>query len=173
MKTSFSIFCAAVVALGLAGCSSAKETLGLNRSSPDEFMVVKHAPLSMPPDYTLRPPSPGAPRPQEQTTSETARTAVFGAQQAQAGTAPTSVESALLQQAGTTGANPDIRRVVDQESNALADRNKSVTDKLLNIGGGGEPSATVVNAREETQRLQQNAAQGKPVTDGETPVIEQ
>ena len=46
--------------LALSGCSDAKEQLGLTRSAPDEFAVVKRAPLAMPPDYTLRPPRPGA-----------------------------------------------------------------------------------------------------------------
>ena len=32
---------------------------------PDEFTVTTRAPLSMPPDFSLRPPRPGASRPQE------------------------------------------------------------------------------------------------------------
>ncbi len=43
--------------LALSGCSDVKQELGVGRNSPDEFMVVKRAPLTLPPDYTLRPPS--------------------------------------------------------------------------------------------------------------------
>ena len=52
----------------LAGCSGDQltRTFGLARDSPDEHTVTTLAPLSIPPDYNLRPPSPGAPHPQEQ-----------------------------------------------------------------------------------------------------------
>src|ERR1700736_6064630 len=51
----------------LTGCgdSSLSRTFGLVRDTPDEFTVVTRAPLSMPPDFSLRPPQPGAPRPQD------------------------------------------------------------------------------------------------------------
>ena len=47
----------------LAGCSGDKltRTFGLTRDAPDEYTVTTRAPLSMPPDYNLRPPRPGAP----------------------------------------------------------------------------------------------------------------
>ena len=61
----------------LAGCEATKETLGLTKRSPDEFQVVSRAPLSLPPDYNLRPPTPGAPRPQEGTPRDQAQAAVF------------------------------------------------------------------------------------------------
>src|SRR3954447_7642403 len=62
----------------LAGCSSDKlsRTFGLTRDAPDEFTVTTRAPLSMPPDFSLRPPRPGAPRPQEQSEREQAQEAL-------------------------------------------------------------------------------------------------
>src|SRR5277367_5593499 len=58
----------------LAGCDGNKlsRTFGLTRDAPDEFTVTTRAPLSMPPDYNLRPPRPGAVRPQEQSEREQA-----------------------------------------------------------------------------------------------------
>jgi len=38
---------------------------------------------------------------------------------------------------------------------------------------GDQPSASIVNAKEESERLQQNEASGKPVTEGKTPTIEE
>ncbi len=67
-----------VLSLSLAACSGTKKQLGLERDPPDEFAVVTRAPLSLPPDYKLRPPEPGAPRPQEAPVSAQAREAVFG-----------------------------------------------------------------------------------------------
>lgn len=65
-------------ALILSSCGeSTKRALGLARTSPDEFAVVKRAPLSQPPDFNLRPPRPGADRPGVATPREQARQAIF------------------------------------------------------------------------------------------------
>lgn len=161
-------------ALGLGACSSTKEQLGLNKSTPDEFMVVKNAPLSMPPDYSLRPPQPGAPRPQERAAAQAARVTVFGEETASEPQqqAATNAEAILLQKSGSTNANPNIRNVVDAESQEIESENQTVANKLLGWGDD-EPGASVVNATEEAQRLQKNASEGKPVTAGETPTIDQ
>jgi hypothetical protein len=161
--------------LALSACSGAKETLGLTKTAPDEFEVVKQAPLSMPPDYNLRPPRPGAPRPQEQTTSAQAREVVFGVEARDDRGAPTDAESLLLQQAGGLNADPDIRAKVDAETNAAAKDNRPVAKKLLGLVGAGDeaPPATVVDAGAEAERLRQNQEQGKPVTEGETPSVEE
>src|SRR5260221_5118878 len=58
----------------------------MGKNPPEEFQVVGRAPLSMPPDYKLRPPAPGTTRPQEQSPGVAARAAVLGAA---AGPAPT------------------------------------------------------------------------------------
>ncbi len=69
--------CAALGVLAgvaLSGCSGEEvtRTFGLTRDAPDEFQVTTRAPLSMPPDFSLRPPRPGATRPQEETSSASA-----------------------------------------------------------------------------------------------------
>ena len=67
-------------ALLLSACSeSQKQTLGFSQPPPDEFRVITRAPLTVPPNLALRPPIPGAVRPQEGTPSEQARQAVFRA----------------------------------------------------------------------------------------------
>lgn len=50
-----------VLAAGLAGCSSSdgRGLLDTGKRAPDEFAVYSRAPLSLPPDYGLRPPAPG------------------------------------------------------------------------------------------------------------------
>lgn len=69
---------AVTLALAGAGCEATKEQLGLTKQAPDEFTVVTKAPLVIPPDFTLRPPQPGARRPQEPAPSTTARAAIVG-----------------------------------------------------------------------------------------------
>lgn len=59
----------------LAGCGSS----GLfNRDRPDEFAVQRQAPLVIPPDFSLTPPAPGAPRPSDRNTATQAQDALFG-----------------------------------------------------------------------------------------------
>jgi hypothetical protein len=68
--------------LQLGGCArgTVQDALGMSKRAPDEFAVVRRAPLIVPPDYDLRPPDPGAPRPNIGTTSDQARVAMTGSQ---------------------------------------------------------------------------------------------
>lgn len=162
---------AGLLLLGLPGCEGVREQLGLGKRPPDEFAVVTKAPLALPPEFTLRPPKPGAPRPQEQPPSETARRALT-----QGRTLPNFAigrspgEQALLKQAGGERADPKIREVVNRETSQFAERDVSFADKLI-FWRAPEPLGNVVDAQKEAQRLRDNAAQGKASTEGETPVI--
>ena len=178
----------AVLAVGLplatGGCTSVKQTLGLTKQSPDEFKVVSRAPLSMPPDYNLRPPTPGAPRPQEGTPRDQAAASVFQYSntggvapdaippigEGESETAQSSGESALLQSAGGAGVDPNIRQLVDSETAEDEADSETLADTLV-FWRDPEPYGDVVDPAAEQKRLQENAALGKPVTDGDTPVI--
>ena len=88
-----SLIILATFAMGLSACGSGGGILGRDR--PDEFAVQRQAPLVVPPDFSLAPPEPGAPRPSEGTAAEQALDALFG------GPAPRSqVEAAALSRAG-------------------------------------------------------------------------
>lgn len=65
------IACLAAAA-SLSACSDFKQMIGLDQTIPDEFAVESRAPLTIPPDFNLRPPEPGAPRPQEESTQKQA-----------------------------------------------------------------------------------------------------
>ena len=69
-----------LIALFVSGCSQMREELGLNRNSPDEFTVVKRAPLTLPPEYNLRPPGEYAVSgDRSRTAGAQARETIFGA----------------------------------------------------------------------------------------------
>jgi Protein of unknown function (DUF3035) len=167
----------------LGACSGAlsglKSTLGLEKQAPDEFGVVARAPLSLPPDYGLRPPKAGALRPQDTTPTAAARNTVFHAGEKDGGTASLPVaqegrtvgEVALLQQAGAGSADPNIRRIVSQENSRLLEADRDLIDRLI-FWRKPEPPGIVVDPAKEAQRLRQNLADGKPTTEGETPIIE-
>src|SRR5260370_7479066 len=76
-RTSLIPLC--LVALGpiaLGGCSMLENIGGGQKVSPDEFKIVSHSPLTMPPNAELRPPRPGEPRPQEVTPADQAKEAL-------------------------------------------------------------------------------------------------
>ena len=71
LRSFFAIcFVCSAGALLLLGCTDLKRSIGLEKTSPDEFAVESRAPLEMPPDFDLRPPQPGAPRPQEKSSAQ-------------------------------------------------------------------------------------------------------
>jgi hypothetical protein len=229
----------AVLAVGLGGCSGIRDSLGIGKHPPDEFQVVSRAPLSMPPDFNLRPPQPGVPRPQEGTPRDQAQSALFnaGGQTAPAepgapapAAAPTvpveaattidsiptladaagpataapeasstissfegttvgtvapvaapapappsgpvsAGEAALLQHSGAAGADPSIRQTVDRETKDIREGDSRFIDRLIFWQSNPEPGVIIDPAKEQ-QRLQENAALGKPLTEGETPIIQ-
>jgi hypothetical protein len=169
-------FCLAA-ALLLPGCSSVKQELGIGRNSPDEFTVVKRAPLTLPPDYDLRPPTAES-APPAQDSANAARDAVLGHAQPLSG--KDAGEQALLAKAGAAEANPDIRTAIDRDNGTIALKNQSVRDKLVFWKDGADAPvdenkipASVVDPKKEKTRLEKNKAEGKPVNDGTVPVIDQ
>ena len=104
--------------LALPACSGDEltRTFGLTRDAPDEFQVTTRAPLSMPPDFTLRPPRPGATRPQELTQRQQAEavlvpdTVLSGPNRTQS-----AGQQALVARAGRP-APADIRARIDNEA---------------------------------------------------------
>ena len=175
----------ALLAPAVAGCNNTKEMLGLTKRSPDEFQVVSRAPLSMPPDFSLRPPTPGAPRPQEGTTTQQAQQIVTGDRptstlqpdqipsigEGESTSAESAGESAFLQSASITGIDPNIRKIVNEETTADQDASQTFLDDLI-FWRAPEPYGTVVDPVAEQKRLQENQALGQPTDAGETPIIE-
>ena len=126
----------------LAGASAMLAACGggggvFNRARPDEFAVQRQAPLVVPPDFTLTPPAPGAPRPAEGTASEQALDALFG------GPAPRSrVEASVLDRAGR--ADPGIRsQVGDTGTNTVA-KGRVTRDIIAAPEGDGQSASTVI-----------------------------
>ena len=163
-------------AIGLGGCESAKEVIGLSKQAPDEFAIVTRAPLSIPPQYGLRPPKPGAARPQETTPTTEARSILLRNSglrgQASAVTSGkfSSSEAAFLKRAGALNVDPSIRQLVNVESSALVDANKSVLRKVI-FWQDPEQPGKIVDATKESRRIRKVTAQGDSIIKGDVPVI--
>lgn len=160
-----------LAALALGGCQSFNQAIGLEKSIPDEFQVVSRAPLAIPPDYSLRPPRPGAAPSQEVSPTDQAKQTIFRAGDQQAALPGADKRSAgenlLLKQAGAADAAPDIRQTIAREERGdLGMADPSFIDKLLFWRGPKSPEDDkVIDPTREAQRLKgSQAAANAPQT---------
>lgn len=174
MKTLF-LFSVLGSAIILSACSGSniKQQLGLDRKSPDEFAVMQRAPLEIPSDLkTLPIPQPGLQRPQDMTAKQQASKVIFGGAEVAKTDRLSSSEESLLQKTNATAVSQNIRRQLAEDAAEEKNDKRPVIKRLMNIGDG-DPSAVVVDAKAEAKRIQDAKAAGKPVTTGDTPVIEE
>jgi hypothetical protein len=115
----------------------------MTKVTPDEFRVVSKAPLVVPPDYSLRPPMPGQPRPQELQPESAARAALLGERDSEV---RSEGEKILVAKAGADKADPLIRYVVDDEFGAVAHKDKAFADWVMYWRKGEPPSKPEIAA---------------------------
>jgi hypothetical protein len=155
-----------LVALAACGGDTAR-TLGFTRDAPDEFLVQTRAPLSVPPRLGDLPvPTPGAPRPQE--VRNTAAILAPGA----TATRQSAGELALVSRSSAGAAPDDIRRRVDEESLRLDRPPQGTVNRVLNFLNEPPPPGIPVDPAREAQRLRENAALGRDVGEGDTPIVQ-
>jgi hypothetical protein len=171
----------AVAGLMLGGCGMFDNLGGAKKVSPDEFKIVSHSPLTMPPNAELRPPRPGEPRPQETSPADQAKEALSptmaGRVQAQgqakgppAGAPGDSSEAALVAKASVGGVDPNIRSQVNRDTRVLAEKDNTWIDSLI-FWQDKPPPGVILDPEKEQQRLREAQAVGKPAS-GATPTIE-
>ena len=169
-RTSLITLC--LVALGpvaLGGCSMLENIGGGKKVSPDEFKIVSHSPLTMPPNAELRPPRPGEPRPQETSTADQAREALSPtlaarnvAPDAKIPRSGDASERALVAKAGA-GGDPNIRSQVNRDTRTIDDSNKGWIDSLI-FWRDEPPPGVIVDPAKEQQRLRDAQATGTQST---------
>ena len=126
-----------LVAAGAASLGACGSGGIANRERPDEFAVQRQAPLVVPPDFSLVPPQPGAPRPAEGTAAQQALEALFG------GPAPRSaVETSALDRAGT--AAPGIRSSVGDPATHTVDKGATTQAILAAPEGDGQAASASI-----------------------------
>lgn len=135
-----------------SGCSTVQRSIGATRVSPDEFRVVTRAPLTLPPDYALRPPRPDEPRPQEMDPAQEARATLFGQD---VGANASEGERALVNAAGAANVDDGIRDQIDYESQGVVRRNEGFVDRLLSFGGSEAEASAPLDAAAEQRRLEE------------------
>jgi hypothetical protein len=129
----------------VVACGTTGAIFGSNKKQQDELAVSRQAPLTVPPDFSLRPPKPGAPRPQEVDAQTQAIQAIFGPG---AQVPPKSAaEQALLDRAGANNRiSADIRSTLRDDGTEVVDKGVVVKD-ILDAPPGGAFEGAVVAIR--------------------------
>jgi hypothetical protein len=128
MRLRSAVFAALAASITLTGCSGVQQALGAQKVTPDEFRTVTIAPLTVPPEYNLRPPRPGEPRPEEIYPDQQARAALFGAQGEFGGS---DAEALLVARAGGGSADPFIRSIIDGETAGVVRKSRGFADQIM------------------------------------------
>jgi hypothetical protein len=163
--------CLVLSLITLAGCSGdVSRTFGLTRDAPDEFTVTTRAPLSIPPDYTLHPPQPGAGRPQELSSQQAAEAALSPQAALSHPTGPDTAGQQALLSASGPAAPADIRDKINAEQ-GLDAAHRGLSERLM-FWKDAPPPGTPLDPVAESKRLREDSALGQSPTVGQTPVIQ-
>ncbi len=138
----------------LTGCDSVKQTLGLNRSQPDEFMVVDRPALSIPPNVTLKPPTSvktGVPRKRHQAQELVLKPP------ASAYILPSQAESDLLSKAKADQNPADIRTMIEEDAKTNTSAEKGLAEDMV-FWKNPKPSGDVIDPIAERERLQNSSS---------------
>ncbi|HXS06613.1 MAG TPA: DUF3035 domain-containing protein [Rhizomicrobium sp.] len=143
----FFSFAVVGVSLGLlSACDSLREEAGLTKQSPDEFAVTTKAPLIIPPDYNLHPPSPGAAPLNQTDPTSSAELAMFNSSDpatvaAQMKGSYSPGEKMLLANAGVQNSDPTIRAQLQSDETNMQGADPSFTDRILGSPAKAPPAA--------------------------------
>lgn len=143
---------------GLTSCEGVQDFLGFTRETPDEFAVVERAPLEIPPDFTIRPPLPGAKRPQTEEAPAKAKKHVLSHvtadQLIQKAPHPISnkAERKLLDQARTAQHAPDIKHTLYKDQQEESTEEETLMQKLA-LSNKAALQGDVIDPIAETDRL--------------------
>ena len=144
-RAALAVTSLALASLSLVACNTVGNALGTAKLAPDEFRVVTKAPLVVPPEYALRPPTPGEPRPQELQPESQARAALLGARD---NAQRSEGEVLLVNEAGAEKADPLIRYVVDDQYGDISHKEKSFADRVM-FWRKGQPVDAQVSAEQQ------------------------
>ncbi len=149
-----------VAAMTATGCSSS------GSNAPDEFRVVRKAPLSVPPEYNLRPPATGESIPVELQRDDQARAILFGER---IGSKASEGERLLVRKAGGEAIDPTVRAQVDYDATGTLRKGASLSDKILFFKSKDE-KALILDPENEAARMDQEFIDN--ATGGESVIIE-
>ena len=176
MKPGAAFVSILVSVIALTGCEETKRVFGKTKEAPDEFAVYRRAPLSLPPDSDLRPPTPGVSRPQVVNPRDQARAALglsakktdkVDLSKSEDITRLSNGERALLALTGANKANPQIRNLVEKNTADLYENNETLTDKM--VFWRSKNKGVALDPEKELKRIREAQSLGKPLNSKDIP----
>ena len=159
MRTIIKIFFINILFINfvlLYGCGGVKEKIGLIKKTPDEFQVYKNKPLSVPPNFELRPPS------KDTVENDQNKNIIFNNAEITDENLPISDEILLIAMDEKTS-NKNIRKIINEE-NSIQEIDKSTIDKILDFDLLFEvikKEEEEINPQEEKERIEKLTKDGK------------
>ena len=175
MNLKFYPLCALLTAAAfLSSCENTKRALGQSKEGPDEFAVYQRAPLSLPPDFSLKAPIPGSERPQAVNPRDRAIQAMGinrrPVGRTDEGSRQSPGERSILQLTGATNVDSTIRQRVEKETRIMAVESRTLTDKIA-FWRNTKQFGTTVDPAREAKRISESRSLGNSLNQGDTPVI--
>ena len=147
LKIYFILTC---IILLLNSCGGVKEKIGIIKKAPDEFQVYESKPLSVPPNFELRPPAEG-----EILANENDESIIFSDEN-NIDKNLTLSDEILLISLGEKETEKNIRKIINDE-NSIQEVDKSLLDKIINFEpifeGEKNKESKIINAEEEKKRI--------------------
>ena len=137
--------------LFLFSCGGVKERVGLIKKAPDEFQVYEKKPLSVPPNFELRPPIDS-----DVVLDDSEDENVIFKEEVNLDESLTIADEVLLISLGDKDTDNNIRKVINDE-NSISKIKKPLLDKILDFDAvfEGEKKENTINAEEEKKRIQE------------------
>jgi hypothetical protein len=165
----------------IASCSgSVRDNLGMRRSAPNEFRVVSNPPLSVPPEFSLRPPVEDDVYVPPKSVAIDAKNVLFKqGSSSVASDNETASEEVFRSQFKGSDANPQIKSLLQHEFLEAAKKQeeesfieKNLISKIPGLSKDKKVADPAVNARLEKDRIVQEQKKGEKVTGVDTPTVE-
>ena len=149
--------------LMLSACSSGNGLIGA-KNAPDEFEVVIRPPLTLPPNFTLRP-NVDNDAASANLANAQAGVAAIGQSQSLLGTNNSANASSFEELFGTDQIIPNIRNIIDEETLGIQLDRRVPLEQIF----GGQPEVGPdLDAAAEAYRIRQAIKDGQPLTDTPT-----
>jgi len=148
-------------AVAVSGCSSVSRAVGSAKVTPDEFRVVTKAPLVIPPEYNVRPPRPGEPRPQDLLPEDLVGSGIYADY---TNSSASDAEQLLVAKIGAGATDSTVRLMINAE-NGVIQKRRGFANRILFWRDGDtvdedNPSQRVAEEVEARRQRQIEAATG-------------
>jgi hypothetical protein len=147
----------------LSGCGDLRSAAGLERRSPDEFAVVRRAPLTVPPDFRLPNPAERSAELSNQPIDQARQILTGQSDTARGDSQLTGGERSLLGAAKATNMDPSIRQEIDELQVETSDQ--PVIEKLQFWRDSGRPPGKAIDPAVELKRIQGQSTQDEDTRD--------